>query len=66
MSEEPSVDQILRSIQSASLADLMSIWRARAAEASDSPMLFRCLSERILAQGEPLLAYDVVTAGLVA
>jgi class 3 adenylate cyclase/tetratricopeptide (TPR) repeat protein len=56
---------ILQSIQSASLAELMSIWRSRVPEeGSGSPALFRCLGERILAQGEPLLAYDVVTAGL--
>jgi hypothetical protein len=43
----------------------MSIWRARAHEEdSGSPAVFRSLGERVLAQGEPLLAYDVVTAGL--
>jgi class 3 adenylate cyclase len=52
-------------MQSASLAELMSIWRSRVPEeGSGSPALFRCLGERILTQGEPLLAYDVVTAGL--
>jgi class 3 adenylate cyclase len=60
-----NIDHVLRSIDSASLAELMSIWRARASEeGSGSPAVFRCLGERILAQGEPLLAYDVVTAGL--
>jgi class 3 adenylate cyclase len=59
------VGDILQSIQSASLAELMSIWRSRVPEeGSGSPALFRCLGERILAQGEPLLAYDVVTAAL--
>ena len=59
------VGDVLQSIQSASLAELMSIWRSRVPEeGSDSPALFRCLGERILTQGEPLLAYDVVTAGL--
>src|SRR5438876_2977646 len=59
------VGDVLQSIQSASLAELMSIWRSRVPEeGSGSPALFRCLGERILAQGEPLLAYDVVTAGL--
>src|SRR5438552_2694294 len=59
------VCDVLESIQSASLAELMSIWRSRVPEeGSGSPALFRCLGERILAQGEPLLAYDVVTAGL--
>jgi class 3 adenylate cyclase len=60
-----NVDKVIRSIQSASLAELMSIWRSRAPEeGAGSPALFRGLSERILAQGEPLLAYDVITAGL--
>jgi class 3 adenylate cyclase len=56
---------MLRSIQSASLAELMSIWRSHTPEeGAGSPALFRSLSERILAQGEPLLAYDVISAGL--
>lgn len=60
-----NIDNVLRSISSASLGELMSIWRARAhEEGSGSPAVFRCLGERILAQGEPLLAYDVVSAGL--
>jgi class 3 adenylate cyclase len=63
--DESSVDKTLRSIQSASLAELMSIWRSRAPEeGAGSPTLFRSLGERILAQGEPLLAYDVISAGL--
>ena len=60
-----NIDNVLRSIDSASLAGLMSIWRSRVPEeGSGSPALFRCLAERILAHGEPLLAYDVITAGL--
>jgi class 3 adenylate cyclase/tetratricopeptide (TPR) repeat protein len=60
-----NIDNVLRSIDSASLAELMSIWRSRIPEeGSGSPALFRCLAERILAHGEPLLAYDIVTAGL--
>ena len=60
-----NIDQVLRSISSASLGELMSIWRARThEEESGSPAVFRCLGERVLAQGEPLLAYDVVSAGL--
>ena len=43
----------------------MSIWRARAHEqGTGCPSIFRCLGERILAHGEPLLAYDVVSASL--
>jgi len=65
MSDGVDIDSLLGSIDSASLAELMSIWRARVPEeGSGSPALFRCLGERILAHGEPLLAYDVVTAGL--
>jgi len=65
VSEESKIDKVLRSIQSASLAELMSIWRSRVPEeGAGSPALFRCLGERILAQGEPLLAYDVISAGL--
>jgi class 3 adenylate cyclase/tetratricopeptide (TPR) repeat protein len=60
-----NIDTVLRSISSASLAELISIWRARAhEEGSGSSAVFRCLGERVLAQGEPLLAYDVVSAGL--
>jgi len=63
--ELANVDEVLRSISSASLGELMSIWRARAhEEGSGSPAVFHCLGERVLAQGEPLLAYDVVSAGL--
>jgi len=58
-------DEMLRGIESASLAELMSVWRSRAQEeGAGSPAFFRCLGERILAHGEPLLAYDVITAGL--
>ena len=62
---DSNVGDDLQSLQTASLAELMSIWRSRVPEAgSGSPALFRSLGERVLAQGEPLLAYDVVTAGL--
>ncbi len=60
-----NTDSVLRSIGSSSLGELMSIWRARAhEEGSGSPAIFRSLGERVLAHGEPLLAYDVVCAGL--
>src|SRR5437588_4420431 len=59
------IEQLLKRAESADLSELMSIWRSRLPEeGSGSPALFRCLGERILAQGEPLLAYDVVTGGL--
>ena len=58
-------DKVLGAISSASLGELMSVWRARAhEEGSGSPAIFRYLGERVLAQGEPLLAYDIVSAGL--
>jgi Adenylate cyclase, family 3 (some proteins contain HAMP domain) len=61
------IDKLLERAASADLAGLMSMWRSRAPEeGAGSPALFRCLGERVLAHGEPLLAYDVVTAGLAA
>ena len=59
------IDKLLERAASADLAGLMSMWRSRAPEeGAGSPTLLRCLGERILAQGEPLLAYDVIKAGL--
>ena len=47
------------------LADLMAMWRSRDLEEwSSSPKIYRLLGERILKQGEPLLAYDVVSEGV--
>lgn len=43
----------------------MSIWRTRdAAEWPHSPEIYRALGQKILQQGEPLLAFDVVREGL--
>lgn len=43
----------------------MSIWRARdAAQLSQSVEIYRALAQKILQQGEPLLAFDVVREGL--
>ena len=59
------IDNLLRSVVSADLAQLMSIWRTRdAAEWSHSPEIYRALGQKILQQGEPLLAFDVVREGL--
>jgi class 3 adenylate cyclase len=59
------IDKLLQRAASADIAELMSIWRSRAPEeGAGSPAFFRHLGERILAQGEPLLAYDVISAGL--
>ncbi len=47
------------------LSQLMSIWRARNVEQwLRSPGKYRSFAEKILAQGEPLLAYDVVNDAL--
>ena len=60
-----NTDEALNSIGLASLAELISIWRARAHwEGFGSPAVFRSLGEWVLAQGEPLLAYDVITVCL--
>jgi class 3 adenylate cyclase len=48
-----------------SLAESISVWRARDIEHwSRSPAMYRSLAEKILAQGEPLLAYDIVSEAL--
>jgi class 3 adenylate cyclase/tetratricopeptide (TPR) repeat protein len=55
----------LRASTPIALADLMSIWRSHRAEQwSRSPEVYQLLGERILKQGEPLLAYDVINQGL--
>lgn len=52
-------------VTSASLSELMSTWRARDAEEwARSPEIYHAVGERILHQGEPLLAYDVIREGL--
>jgi class 3 adenylate cyclase/tetratricopeptide (TPR) repeat protein len=48
-----------------SLSESISIWRERDTEDwSRSPEIYRSLAEKILAQGEPLLAYDIVSEAL--
>jgi len=47
------------------LSQLMSIWRARNVDQwLRSPGKYRSFAEKVLAQGEPLLAYDVVNDAL--
>ena len=47
------------------LSRLMSIWRARNIDQwVRSPGKYRSFAEKVLAQGEPLLAYDVVSDAL--
>jgi class 3 adenylate cyclase len=55
----------LQSSAPLNLAELMAIWRSHdSKEWSRFPQGYRALVERILAHGEPLLAYDVVREGL--
>lgn len=59
------IDNLPRRLASADIAELMSIWRARDFEQwSQSPDNYRLIAEKMLQQGEPLLAFDVVTEGL--
>jgi class 3 adenylate cyclase/tetratricopeptide (TPR) repeat protein len=66
--DQPSsrdVDRILESIRVAPLAELMAIWRARdSAQWSEWPRIYRAIAERVLHQGEPLLAYDIIREAL--
>jgi hypothetical protein len=56
------IDKLIRSVVSADLVQLMSIWQAHdLKEWSRAPEIYRALGERILGQGEPLLAYDVIS-----
>src|ERR1043166_4428347 len=58
-------DALLKRIPTAHLSDLMIMWAARDCEIwHQSPQLYRQLTKRVLAQGEPLLAYDVVAEAL--
>ena len=59
------ISEVIGRAASANLAELMSSWRAREREQwSRAPEVYRALSSRILGQGEPLLAYDVIAEGL--
>jgi len=59
------IDKLLGSVAAGDVTQLMSIWRARDVEEwSRSPEIYRALGERILHQGEPLFAFDVITEGL--
>ena len=55
----------LRTSEPVALAGLMAIWRSRDAGAwSSSPEIYELLGEKTLGQGEPLLAYDIISEGL--
>lgn len=59
------LDNLLPRVATADLAELMSIWRARDPVIfARDPEIYRVLGDRVLAQGEPLLAYDVIREGL--
>jgi class 3 adenylate cyclase len=63
-----AVDKIVKALHSPAaldLADLMMLWRLRDPQQwSSSPEIYRVVGEKVLNQGEPLLAYDVVSEGL--
>jgi class 3 adenylate cyclase len=57
--------KMLRTSAPIALADLMALWHSRdVAQWPESPEIYQLLGERILKQGEPLLAYDVISQGL--
>ncbi len=59
------IKNLLSRIASADALELIAIWRGRDdAEWRRHPEIYRLVGERILAQGEPLLAYDVMADGL--
>ena len=52
-------------VPEAFLGPLLNLWRARNLDqGTRTPDLYRTLAERLLALGEPLVAYDVATEGL--
>src|SRR5215467_15020173 len=63
-----AADRIVKALRSPAaldLADLMTMWRLRDPQQwSSSPEIYRLVGEKILKQGEPLVAYDVITEGL--
>ena len=59
------IDRLLETIAKADVAELMSLWRTfEGDERAHSAEITRAIAERILAHGEPLLAYDVIRSGL--
>ena len=58
--------KFLKTTPSANLPELLARWRARDPEQwAGNAELYRRLGERVLKLGEPLLAFDVVTEGLL-
>ncbi|MEY2439507.1 MAG: hypothetical protein QOI34_892, partial [Verrucomicrobiota bacterium] len=68
MASEPgsqNIEKLLGEAAAGDLTALMLMWRARdAAQWAGSPELYQSVARQILGQGEPLLAYDVITEGL--
>jgi len=67
LSQDDDIEAVLDHFRdpSASLASLLTVWRARKLERwSRTPMVYRALGRKILELGEPLLAYDVLAEGL--
>jgi class 3 adenylate cyclase/tetratricopeptide (TPR) repeat protein len=61
-----SRSQLLDQIGSLNLSSLIGLWHARVPnEWSETLDVYRHLGQRILKLGEPLLAYDVLTEGLM-
>lgn len=65
MSELRRTIRELRASSSDGLADLLTLWRSRDVEKwARDPAIYPLLGEKVLKEGEPLLAYDVVTEGI--
>ena len=58
-------EALLKQIAAADLSDLMAIWAGRVSDHwRQWPHVYQQLTRNILAQGEPLIAYDVVAEAL--
>jgi class 3 adenylate cyclase len=59
--------RLLEQINSLNLSSLIALWHARAPdEWARVPEIYRRLGQRVLKLGEPLLAYDVLSEGLLS
>src|SRR4051812_34501730 len=65
MHEQDAEQALLKQIADANLSQLMAMWAAHpTSDWSQSPNVYGALTRKILADGEPLLAYDVVAEAL--
>src|ERR1019366_7885507 len=63
---DSEAERLASMLSESSLAEAMSLWRAKSSSSwSESSLLFGKLAERLLALGEPLMAYDVASEGLL-